>query len=136
MRPTQNPHLIGTAGPAAVLPARVCRVLQVELGAELAALRTRARGVDQEVAFALMAVAAAAAGFVPPEEQKVAPGEEQAALLTQVWLSTGQAGVALGITRRAVGQAITRRHLPAVRVGRNWRVRATDIDDYRTAHAA
>ncbi len=133
-----NPHLIGTTGPAAVLPARVCRVLEHELGRELATLRTRARGVDQEVAYALIALATAAATYVPPEEQMVAESSEQAAESRhpQEWVSATRAAELLGVGSRAVVQAIARGRLPATRIGREWRLLSTDVENYRNARVA
>ena len=129
-----NPYLSGTAGPEARLPARVCRVLEAELGRELALLRTRARGVDPEVAYALMALRQAALGFVPPEETERAESEGTAA--PSEWLSTTQAAESLGLGRRAITYAVARRLIPATRVGRAWRIRRSDLDDYRARRAA
>jgi excisionase family DNA binding protein len=125
-----NPFLLGEAGPSAILPPRVCRLLEVRFSAELARLRTDARGVDQETAFALMAVRAASAAFVPLEEQVVAGKPEQRP--RSEWLSTGQAAELLGLKgSRGVVQAISRETLPAVKVGDRWRLNRADVERYR-----
>lgn len=125
-----NPFVIGAEGPGAHLPARVCRVLQHELGRELLALRVRARGVDQEVAYAVMAIQQASAAVVPVEEQVSGFVEE---VTGDLYMSTTEVADRLRISRRAVGQAIARGRLPATKVGRAWRVRSTDVQNYRAA---
>lgn len=132
-----NPYLIGSRGPHALLSAHVCWVLERQLGRELAALRTRLRGVDQESAYALIAVTAAAASFVPPEEQLVVDRAEQATgSVSPEWLSTAEAAELLAVGRRAIGQAIARNRLPAVKTGREWRICRTDLETYKNASAA
>ena len=127
---TGNPFLIGVSGPGVLLPARVCRVLQHELGRELSALRVRARGVDQETAYALMAIQLASAALVPVEEHVSRPVEEP----PEDWyMSTTEVAERLHVSRRAIGQAIARGTLPATKVGRAWRVRSTDVQNYRAA---
>jgi len=42
-------------------------------------------------------------------------------------VTTGQAAQVLGITERAVRQRITRKKLPAKRVGRDWHISTTDL---------
>lgn len=131
----KNPYLVGVDGAHALLSARVCSQLEQFLGRELAALRTRLRGVDQEAAFGLMALREAALRWVPPEEQQAANSEERTSQLRE-WLSTTEAADHLRVSRRAVGQAITRQRLPAVKVGREWRVRRADVEEYGAARAA
>jgi excisionase family DNA binding protein len=129
-----NPYVVGRGGLEARLSARVCHVLEAKLGPALANLRTHTRGVDQETAYALMAVREVAMSFVPPEEQAVVATSEQAAVLE--WLDTSEAADLMGLrTPRAVTQAIARGRLPAVKVGRAWRIRRTDIEHYRTRAA-
>jgi excisionase family DNA binding protein len=60
---------------------------------------------------------------VPHAEHELAEGNPPTAGL----VTTGQAAQILGITERAVRQRITRKKLPAKRVGRDWHIRTTDL---------
>lgn len=130
-----NPYVIGCAGPHALLPARICWVLETRIGAELESLRIGARGVDPELSYVLRAVREAAMAFVPPEmrrEQDAAAASEHASDSGERWMGTAQAADVLGVrTSRAVVQAIARGTLPAVRQGRVWRLRRRDVESYR-----
>lgn len=46
-------------------------------------------------------------------------------------LSTTQAGIILGLTRRWVFELIRRGKLDAVRIGRDWRVDRDSVEAYR-----
>lgn len=46
-------------------------------------------------------------------------------------LTTSQAAAALGITPRAVQQAITRGKLKATKAGRDWLIKTRDVEAYR-----
>lgn len=124
-----NPYLVGSTGPSAVLDARVCRLLEAEVGPQLRALRTRLRGVDQEAAFQLLAVRQASDAFVPMEEQKVAAKPEQAP--PSEWVGSSDAARLLGISPRGVAQARSRGRLPGHMTDGRWRFRIRDVENYR-----
>lgn len=124
-----NPYLAGVSGPSAVLDARVCRLLEVQFGAELRELRTRLRGVDQEAAFQLLALRQASDAFVPVEEQKLAASPEHAPALE--WLGTGHVAELLGVGPRGVVQAASRGRLLGHKVDGRWRFRRSDVERYR-----
>jgi excisionase family DNA binding protein len=124
--------LIGVDGPAVLVSARITAIL--ERYADLSALRVRTRGVDPEATQVLVNIRAAAMSWRGTATgTTVAAIEELAAGLEL--LSTAQAADLLGVSRRGIGQAITRRKLPATRVGRVWRVSREDVEHYRAARA-
>jgi len=66
---------------------------------------------------------AAMVSDVPHAEHELPEGNPPTAGL----VTTGQAAQVLGITERAVRQRITRKQLPAKRVGRDWHISTTDL---------
>ena len=133
MSESQLPHLIGTAGPAVVVPARVAAIL--EQHANLTGLRIRTRGVDPETTqvlealrFAAMSWRGSATGTtVAVKPEPVASSE---------WLTTGQAADLLNQTDRAVRKAITAKRLEAQQVGGRYRISRVDLEHYRATRAA
>jgi excisionase family DNA binding protein len=125
--------LIGTDGPAVVVPARAAAFL--ESRADLSVLRVRVRGVDPEVSRVLAELREAAMAWrVSATGNEQAPTTELAA--DSEWLSTSGAGRLLGRDPRSVRYAIKRGALPATLVGRSYRVSREAVEIYRAARAA
>ena len=124
--------ILGEDGSAVVLSARTAAWL--ERYADLTALRVRVRGTDpaisrdlEDLRLAALSWRSSATGTAVATTEELPPSSK--------WLSTAQAADLLGVSRRGIGQAITRRQLPATRVGRVWRVSRADVEHYRAARA-
>ncbi|MBL0029119.1 MAG: helix-turn-helix domain-containing protein [Rhodanobacteraceae bacterium] len=50
--------------------------------------------------------------------------------LTEPWVSVEQIAEHLGVTRDSIYRWIDRKGLPAHRVGRLWKFKASDVDDW------
>jgi excisionase family DNA binding protein len=51
-------------------------------------------------------------------------------VMTEPWLSVEQIAEHLGVTRDSIYRWIDRKHLPAHRVGRLWKFKASEVDDW------
>lgn len=129
------PHLVGTDGPAVLLPPRIAALLESKAG--LSALRVRLRGVDPEASDVLEAIRYAAMSWreaVPgsaPTGTKVAPEAEPEPACK--WVTTGKAADLVGISSRAIRKAIAEGRLPATEVGGRYRITCEDLEHFRAA---
>jgi excisionase family DNA binding protein len=119
-------------GGVVVVPARLAALLVLRCG--LAEYYRQHRGADRE--FDELLVALGQAGLASrghrgstdigtPDDQ---PAEQAAS--SAHGLSTAQAAARLGVTDRAIRQAITRHRLPAEAVGGRWVLQPADVDAY------
>jgi excisionase family DNA binding protein len=126
-----SPYLVDVHGPAVVVPARVCAL--VEARCDLSGLRVRVRGVDPEASNVLIALHIAALTFrtsatgSPVAATREAPAE---------WLSTAQAAAVASVTPRAVRLAAREGRLQAVKVGKAWRVSRESLAHWEAARRA
>lgn len=126
--------IVGKDGPAVILDARACAVLERYAG--LSDLRVRVRGVDPHISRQLEEVRLAALSW-----RSSATGTEEAsgpepATDSERWLSTGEAADLVGVTSRAIRKAIDEGRLEAVKVGGHNRISREDLEHYRAARAA
>jgi excisionase family DNA binding protein len=56
--------------------------------------------------------------------------------MTESWVSVEQVAEHLGVTRDSVYRWIDRKRLPAHRVGRLWKFKLSDVDDWVRAGGA
>jgi len=56
--------------------------------------------------------------------------------MTEPWVSVEQIAEHLGVTRDSIYRWIDSKHLPAHRVGRLWKFKATEVDDWVRAGGA
>jgi len=135
-RPAANYLHALDAGPVVVVPAWFARWL--ELNTDLGRQRINRRGQDPAVDEVLVALhfaathAAAsdrpsAAGSVPPRLPEVRQ---------ELPLTVSELAERVGITGRAVRQAITAGRLHAHRSGHRWFIDPADADNYRRTRAA
>jgi len=122
----------GVEGAVAVVPARVAAWLDARLN--LSQVRQAVRGNDPEVDNVLLALRlvamtwpASAHGSEARKSPEIAP--------PCAWVGTRHAADRLGITERAVRQAIETQRLPAEQVDGRWRITRDDIEHYRAARA-
>lgn len=119
-------------GPACIVivPARVAAWIASRT--ELRGARISARGDDPEVYAVLAALHRAALTWrtsatgspTPPPPEVTTPSK---------WMSTSQAAQRLGVTDRAIRNAISSGRLPAQSVDGRWRITREDIEHYRAA---
>jgi excisionase family DNA binding protein len=128
IRPAE--HLVHK-GPVAVLDGRVCAMLNKLLG--LDKIRSQVRGQNPQLDQALLAIQLAAlatetsgSGSSPAPQPEVAPRSKQQ--LNTV--STTTAASSLGITDRAIRQAITEKRLTATKVDGRYRITPDDLATY------
>ena len=127
------PHLIGTAGPAVIVPGRVAAILDRQC--RLTDLRVRTRGVDPEATAVLEALHVAALAWRSSSTGTEAAPEPEPATRSE-WMGSGQAADLLGVTSRAVRKAIADGRLAAVEVGGRYRISREDVEHYRASRAA
>lgn len=129
---TPEVYVHGVQGAVAVVPARIAAWMDARLN--LSQLRQEVRGHDPEVDAVLLALRLVAMTWPAS-----AHGSE-ARQLPEVdppcaWVGTRQAADRLGITERAVRQAIETRRLPAEQVDGRWRITRDDVEHRRAARA-
>ena len=56
--------------------------------------------------------------------------------MTEPWVSVEQIAEHLGVKRDSIYRWIDRKHLPAHRVGRLWKFKVTEVDDWVRAGGA
>lgn len=124
-------------GPIAVLDGRVCASLSRLLN--LDKLRAQVRGQDAELDQALLAIRLAAlkydgTGSATATGSKSAPVAEvvsRSAQQQNSTYSTTSAAAALGVTDRAIRQAIAEKRLAATKDDSNrWRIDRTELQRY------
>lgn len=126
---TEHPALFlhGIDGPVAILPARVCALL--ERHADLDNFRIKNRGVDAQVDHALIALHSAAATWRRSRTGTAHPPAPEPARSS--WVTTTQAADALRVTSRAIRKAIQEGRLDATRVDDRWRITREDLEHFR-----
>ncbi len=60
------------------------------------------------------------------------PKKPTGKLLTDRWMTATEAAKEKGISHQAITNAIHEGRLPAVKFGRNWAIRKSDVDAYKT----
>ncbi|WP_171467684.1 helix-turn-helix domain-containing protein [Cellulosimicrobium sp. 72-3] len=127
-------YLVGTQGPAVMVPARVAAWLEVRAG--LSSVRAKARGTDPEVDAVLFALRMAGLAWRTSATGSEVEPEPEVPRESSQWLSTGQAAELLGITDRAVRLAIREGRLDAEQVAGRYRISRPNFEHYRAARAA
>lgn len=56
--------------------------------------------------------------------------------MTEPWVSVEQVAEHLGVTRDSIYRWIDRKHLPAHRVGRLWKFKLSEVDEWVRADGA
>lgn len=131
VRPAE--HLVHV-GPVVILSGRVCAYLNRY--ANLERFRIEHRGSDPEVDHALVAMKIAALNWSASATGSTEAARPEVGASSETWMSTEQAATALGITSRAIRQAIAEHRLNATLVGRTWRINKEDIAHYRANRSA
>lgn len=126
-------YVHGIGAPVVVVPGRVAAWL--ERHTDLRRIRAGVRGQDPEIDAVLLALTVAAAawrtsatGTKDADRPEVDPPCKQ--------MSTSQAADLLGVTSRAIRQAVHEGRLTAERVGYRWLLDREDVEHYRARRAA
>jgi excisionase family DNA binding protein len=126
-------YVHGIGAPVVVVPGRVAAWL--ERHTDLRRLRAGVRGQDPEIDAVLVALATAAAAWRATATGTPDAARPEAESPCQQ-MSTGQAADLLGVTPRAVRQAVHEGRLTAERVGSRWLLDREDVEHYRAKRAA
>lgn len=129
-----NPFLVGTSGPAVLVPARVAAV--IEKYARLSDLRVRTRGIDPEATAVLEALHVAALSWRSTACGTTEDTEAEPATDSNQWLTTGEAADLAGVTSRAIRKATDEGRLQCTRVSGHRRISREDLEHYKAARAA
>jgi hypothetical protein len=125
--------LIGLAGPAIVVPARVCSILESQT--DLAALRARLRGIDPETSATLQAIRIAATLWRSAASgTPVAPDPEPAGVLDM--LPVDEVAMLLELKPRSVRKAAGLGQLRAMKIAGRWLITRDDLRHFEAARAA
>lgn len=122
-------YVHGLHGPVVVVPARVCAWLERHAG--IAQLRAEHRGRDAEVSAVLVGVGVAAAKWRASATGTADAKRPESDAPSE--MSTRQASDLVGVTERAIRQAIAEGRLTATRVGSRWVLTREDVEQYRAS---
>lgn len=113
-----------------IIPGRIAALL--ERAARLDELRTKARGRDPEFDNVMLALHQAAIEWRTSTygSTRDTDGEEER---TSTWVGTSSAANQLGISRRAIQQAIDEQRLPAQMIENRWQIDRTDLAQYKAS---
>lgn len=119
---------------SSLITGRVAAIMYAEL--DMSSLRMRALASDPELYDQLLSLHESALEWRASATGSAVAAEPEVTRELKQWMSTGQVASHLGITDRAVRQAIARSALKATQVDGRYRITREDMEHFRAARAA